>query len=96
MTMYQDSFDLVSLRLFVAIGKRSSIGRVARDVGLSQPSASLRLSEFERTVGVALVERSPSGSRLTEEGMAVADRTRRVVAAADAFARRAVTARRSL
>jgi len=82
-----ETYDLLSLQLLVAIGQRSSIGRAARDVGLSQPSASIRLGELERRIGVPLVERSPSGSRLTTVGSTVADWARQVVDAADAFAR---------
>ena len=87
MTPDRETYDLLSLQLLVAIGQRSSIGRAARDVGLSQPSASIRLGDLERRIGVPLVERSPSGSRLTTVGTTVAGWARQVVDAADAFAR---------
>jgi DNA-binding transcriptional LysR family regulator len=85
MTPGGEQFDLVSLQLLVAIGDRASIGKAARDLGLSQPSASLRLSELERKVGMALVQRSPTGSRLTAAGVSVAGWARHVVDASDAF-----------
>ncbi|MFC5834817.1 LysR family transcriptional regulator [Nonomuraea insulae] len=85
MTSGRDRFDLQSLRLLVAIGQRLSIGKAAADVGLSQPSASLRLGELERKIGVTLVERSPSGSRLTPIGKTVAGWARQVVDAGDTF-----------
>lgn len=82
----EEPFDLVSLRLLVAVGARSSIGKAARDLGLSQPSASIRLAALERRIGAALVERSPAGSRLTADGEVVADWARQVVDASDVFA----------
>jgi molybdate transport repressor ModE-like protein len=87
MTPAGDTFDLVSLELLVAIGERASISKAAQQIGLSQPSASLRLGELERRIGVTLVERSPSGSRLTPSGTTVAGWARQVVDASDAFAR---------
>lgn len=87
MTGSGEPFDLVSLQLLVAIGERASIGKAARDLGLSQPSASLRLGELERRVGLSLVRRSPTGSRLTEAGVTVVGWARHVVDASDAFSR---------
>ncbi|AXE40255.1 LysR substrate-binding domain-containing protein [Acidipropionibacterium virtanenii] len=51
---------------------RSSIGSVARSLGLAQPNVSRALRVFEKERGVQVVERSPAGSRLTDDGRAVA------------------------
>lgn len=87
MTDHRAFFDIVSLELLVAIDRWSSISRAARELGLSQPSASLRLAELERRIGSTLVERSPSGSRLTSVGTKVASWARHVVSASEEFCR---------
>ncbi|MFG2286250.1 LysR family transcriptional regulator [Streptomyces sp. NPDC048595] len=77
--------DLGALELLLAIARLGSLGRAARARGISQPAASSRLRAMERQLGVALVERSPRGSRLTDAGVLVTDWARRVVEAAEAF-----------
>ncbi|MFC7304364.1 LysR family transcriptional regulator [Streptomyces monticola] len=75
--------DLVSLELLLAVARHGSLGRAARELGVSQPAASARLRAMETQVGFALVERSPRGSRLTEAGALVADWAGQVVGAAE-------------
>ncbi|KNB49732.1 LysR family transcriptional regulator [Streptomyces caatingaensis] len=77
--------DLGSLELLLAVARLGSLGRAARELGITQPAASGRLRAMERLLGVALVERSPRGSRLTPAGVLVTDWARRVVEAAEAF-----------
>ncbi|MEV4439278.1 LysR family transcriptional regulator, partial [Streptomyces sp. NPDC049577] len=77
--------DLGSLELLLAVARLGSLGRAARELGITQPAASGRLRAMERLLGVALVERSPRGSRLTATGVLVTDWARRVVEAAEAF-----------
>ncbi|SED15954.1 transcriptional regulator [Streptomyces sp. 2224.1] len=77
--------DLGALELLLAVARLGSLGRAARARGISQPAASSRIRSMERQLGVALVERSPRGSRLTEAGALVTDWARRVVEAAEAF-----------
>ncbi|MFJ4011124.1 LysR family transcriptional regulator [Streptomyces sp. NPDC090026] len=77
--------DLGALELLLAVARHGSLGRAAREVGITQPAASSRVRSMERQLGVALVERSPRGSRLTEAGALVTDWARRVVEAAEAF-----------
>ncbi|TDC74263.1 LysR family transcriptional regulator [Streptomyces hainanensis] len=64
--------DLESLRLLVLVGDVGSLSGAAARLGLTQPSASKRLSTLERRLGLVLVERSRRGSRLTDAGRAVA------------------------
>jgi molybdate transport repressor ModE-like protein len=71
--------ELTSLRLLRAIGDGGSISQAARSQGLSQPAASKRLAALERSLGVPLLERTRAGSRLTAEGLVVADWTERVL-----------------
>ncbi|MEV7379376.1 LysR family transcriptional regulator [Streptomyces lydicus] len=77
--------DLGALELLLAVARLGSLGRAARTQGISQPAASSRIRAMERQLGVALVERSPRGSRLTDAGALVTDWARRVVEAAEAF-----------
>ncbi|MEU1200241.1 LysR family transcriptional regulator [Streptomyces sp. NPDC005813] len=77
--------DLGALELLLAVARLGSLGRAARELGITQPAASSRIRSMERQLGVALVDRSPRGSRLTDEGALVTDWARRVVEAAEAF-----------
>ncbi|MBJ6637982.1 LysR family transcriptional regulator [Streptomyces sp. DHE7-1] len=77
--------DLGALELLLAVARLGSLGAAAREVGITQPAASSRLRSMERQLGVALVDRSPRGSRLTDAGALVTDWARRVVEAAAAF-----------
>ncbi|MGZ0203740.1 LysR family transcriptional regulator [Streptomyces sp. RM1] len=77
--------DLAALELLLAVARLGSLGAAAREVGVTQPAASSRIRSMERQLGVALVDRSPRGSRLTDAGVLVTDWARRVVEAAAAF-----------
>lgn len=75
--------DLRSLEMLLAVAEQGSIGAAARALDIRQPSVTDRLQRLERHLGLALVERSPRGSRLTPEGVAVADWAREVLSASD-------------
>ncbi|MEV6780314.1 LysR family transcriptional regulator [Streptomyces syringium] len=77
--------DLGALELLLAVARLGSLGRAARELGITQPAASSRVRTMERMLGVALVDRSPRGSRLTDAGVLVTDWARRIVEAAEAF-----------
>ncbi|MEU8579858.1 LysR family transcriptional regulator [Streptomyces abikoensis] len=77
--------DLGALELLLAVARLGSLGRAARELGITQPAASGRVRAMERLLGVALVERSPRGSRLTDAGVLVTDWARKVVEAAEAL-----------
>jgi len=77
--------DLGALELLLAVARLGSLGAAAREVGITQPAASSRIRSMERQLGVALVDRSPRGSRLTDAGALVTDWARRIVEAAEAF-----------
>ncbi|MEU6481896.1 LysR family transcriptional regulator [Streptomyces sp. NPDC047017] len=73
------------MELLLAVARLGSLGGAARELGITQPAASSRVRSMERQLGVALVDRSPRGSRLTDAGALVTDWARRVVEAAEAF-----------
>jgi DNA-binding transcriptional LysR family regulator len=59
---------LSTLQLFVRVAYTSSFTKAGRELGLSQPSASRRISELEEEVGAALFVRSTRAVTLTEAG----------------------------
>ncbi len=63
-----DIASLDDLRLVAAISRTGSVGAAARDMRLSQPSASQRLARLERRCGVMLFERDRRGARPTPSG----------------------------
>lgn len=77
--------DLEALDLLVAVAETGSLGQAAARQGISQPSASSRMRTLERRLGVRLLVRSTSGSRLTAAGYVVTDWARAVLAQAHAL-----------
>jgi DNA-binding transcriptional LysR family regulator len=77
--------DLGPFDLLLSVARLGSLGAAARAHGISQPAASSRIKYLERRVGVALLERSPQGSRLTAQGALVADWARTALDAATAL-----------
>lgn len=71
--------DLAVLELLLAVSEHGSLSAAARAVEMAQPNASRAMARLERSMGVRLVERSPSGSRLTSDGAVVADWARSVL-----------------
>ncbi|WP_091505190.1 MULTISPECIES: LysR family transcriptional regulator [Amycolatopsis] len=74
--------ELAGFDLLLSVARLGGIGAAARAHGISQPAASARIQQLEARIGVALVERSPRGSRLSKAGALVADWARPVVEAA--------------
>jgi DNA-binding transcriptional LysR family regulator len=64
-------FDLISLRLFVAVLDAGSLTAGAERFGISLAAASRRIVELEHHCGKALLQRSQRGVTATAEGMAV-------------------------
>ena len=63
--------DFVTLKLFCAIVQAGSITKGANECNLALSAASRRISEFEETVGLALLDRSVKGVTLTHAGHTV-------------------------
>lgn len=64
-------FDLVTLRLFVAVVDAGSLTAGAERFGISLAATSKRIAEMEGHCGVALLERGQRGVLATAEGLAV-------------------------
>lgn len=71
--------DLESLQLLVLVGEHGSLTAAAAVAGISQPSASKRMSAFERRLGLTLLDRSRRGSALTPSGVVVCGWAQRVL-----------------
>lgn len=64
--------DLAALQLLVDVAEHGSIGAAGRANGITQQSASERLRAVEALTGLTLLQRSASGSTLTEAGVLLA------------------------
>lgn len=76
--------DIRQLRYFLAIADAPSISAAALAVGVAQPSLSQHVQRMEEELGVKLIDRSPRGSLLTQEGHVLVDHARRICASLDA------------
>jgi DNA-binding transcriptional LysR family regulator len=76
-------------RAFLAVLREGSLSAAARALGVAQPTVRRRLEALERSVGVALFTRSPSGLSPSEAARELATHAETMAAAADAFSRAA-------
>lgn len=74
--------DLTGFDLLLSVARLGSLGRAAAEHGISQPAASARMRQLEGRLGLALIDRSPRGSTLTQVGALVADWAQAVADAA--------------
>jgi DNA-binding transcriptional LysR family regulator len=72
-------FDLVDMRLFVAVAEARSITHGAERSALALASASARIKSMEAALGVPLLERQRRGIRLTAAGESLLDHARVVL-----------------
>ena len=77
--------DLGGMALIAAVGRQGSISAAARELGVAQQSASVRLRAVERQLGLELFRRSPAGVRPTVTGERVIAWAEEVLAAAERF-----------
>ena len=77
--------DLIPLDLLLTVARLGSLGQAAAEHGMSQPAASVRMRHLESQLHLALIERSPRGSRLTPAGALVAGWAQAVIDAAAAL-----------
>ncbi len=75
--------DLDSLALLLEVARSGSIGAAARVQGVSQQSASERLTTMERQVGVPLLSRGARGTTLTASGTLMVEWAARMLQVAE-------------
>jgi DNA-binding transcriptional LysR family regulator len=71
--------DFDDLRLVTAVARLGSVGAAAREMLISQPTASQRLAALERRVGERLFVRDPTGARPTGAGREMAARAEHIL-----------------
>ncbi|GAB3965891.1 hypothetical protein GCM10029978_029750 [Actinoallomurus acanthiterrae] len=86
--------ELRQLRTFLAVAVEGTVTDAAIAVELAPSSVSEQVRALERSLGVALFDRTPEGMRLTEAGRRMTVWARRLLDQADQ-ARREVTGRPS-
>ena len=74
--------DLAALEMLLAVAHAGSLNAASRQLGITQQAASARVRSAEAQAGVALIARTPRGSRLTPEGIVVAEWAARLLAVA--------------
>jgi LysR family hydrogen peroxide-inducible transcriptional activator len=71
---------LRQLRYLAALARHRHFGRAADDCAVTQPALSMQIREFERELGVDLIERRPGDIALTEAGLEIAARAENILA----------------
>jgi len=79
---------LALLETFVRIAERGTISRAARDLGMSQGSASRQLKDLEERLGAQLIRRTTHSLALTEAGLDVLSDARALISRWDALEER--------
>ena len=74
---------ILALKVFVRVARLGSFSAAARNLGLSQPSASRVVATLEREVGAALISRTTRALALTEAGIDYLNRVEPLLAALD-------------
>jgi DNA-binding transcriptional LysR family regulator len=92
MTHSLNGFDWDDLKHLLAVARHGSTLAAGRALGVDQSTVQRRLVELERRIGQALVQRQPSGYRLTEFGLALLPHVERVEHAVAAFEQHIATA----
>ncbi len=74
---------ILELTAFVRAGETGSFSRVARELGLSQPSVSRMVASLEARLGTRLLLRTTRRVTLTDAGAVFLDRSRQILADLD-------------
>ena len=75
--------DLRTLTIFARVAERRSFVRAAQDLGITQAGASNAVSRLEQQLGVPLLARTTRNVSLTEDGAALFERSRQILADLD-------------
>ncbi len=73
-----------SAQIFVRVAEIGNLTAVARQLGLTQPTVSRKLSALEEHLGARLIQRTTRALSLTEDGKIYYEHCRRLLDAADA------------
>jgi LysR family transcriptional regulator, benzoate and cis,cis-muconate-responsive activator of ben and cat genes len=78
-------YDSRLIRYICAIADTGSISSAAQRLSVSQPTLTRQLGNLERSLGVALFERSPNGVRTTRAGELFLSRGRSILRSAESL-----------
>jgi len=73
---------LRQLRYLSSLARTRHFGKAAEVCAVTQPALSMQIREFERELGLELIERRPGEIALTDIGLDVAQRAEHILAAA--------------
>jgi LysR family transcriptional regulator, hydrogen peroxide-inducible genes activator len=73
------NITLKQLRYFDSLARERHFGRAADACAITQPALSMQIQDLEASFGVALVERTKSGVKLTPKGAEIALRTQKLL-----------------
>ena len=73
--------ELKGVEAFVTVAELESMNAAARKLGYAQSTVTMQIKNLERDLKVTLLERSPTGVRLSSEGAAFLPHARAVLAA---------------
>jgi DNA-binding transcriptional LysR family regulator len=82
-------FNWNDITYLLGVAEHGSTLAAARALGVNQSTVQRRLAELEAQLGLRLVERAPSGYRLTPAGLAVLPAAQQVAASVEVFRRTA-------
>lgn len=82
--------DWDDIRIFLAVSRAGSLNAGARVLGLTQPTVSRRISQFERRLGVPLFGRTKDGLVLADAGRSLWSRALAIEEHAEAIHRQVV------
>jgi DNA-binding transcriptional LysR family regulator len=89
-------FDWDDLRVFLAVAREGSTIAAGRALRVNQSTVHRRLAELERRIGCRLVERHPSGYRLTDFGRELLPQAASVEEAVQRFEQRIDESKRAI
>jgi DNA-binding transcriptional LysR family regulator len=73
----------ISMQLFIRVARSGNFSSAAREMGMTQPTASRIVAALEKQVGVVLLTRSTRAVALTEAGNEYLERCETILAAVD-------------
>src|SRR5438552_4513087 len=81
--------ELRHLRYFAAVADAGNVSRAARRLHMTQPALSRQIQDLERDLACRLFDRIGRRVVLTQDGDEILERTRRLLADAEALRERA-------
>ncbi len=83
--MVNNQWELIDLRVFCCVARRSSFNAAAAELGISPAYVSKRIAGLEKALGLALFHRTTRRVSITDEGEAAVVWARKVLDTADSL-----------